>query len=114
MIRISLAVTLVVALVVASAAAAKEPPTEPPVTIVETTVAQVGPCRVGVSNVWSDQGDAHPSLGASLSIMRSPAPYHDETVRVHEGQRVEIAGIWYVVEKITKGRGRGAVQLRRQ
>ncbi len=83
----------------------------------ETTVGLVGRCRIGVANIFVDKftdegGQQKEGPGVSLSII-GPPPCQGKTVRVHEGQRVQVGEGFYLVTRVEKPpTGRGAVELK--
>lgn len=87
------------------------------ITIQETTVGNVAGCRVGVSNIWTEEfvdeaGQKRKAVRAGLSVFGSPAPHKDFSGRFHKGQKVTIAGQSFVIAQIVEDpKSRGSITL---
>jgi hypothetical protein len=107
----------------APSAAAPAPPPRPEdqkvanaVTITETTIADVGDLRIGVSNVWEDsftdaEGKSQRGPTAMMSVAdQTGRDLHRE--RVHVGSAVTVAGHRIVVQNVhAPESGRGSLTL---
>lgn len=87
------------------------------ITIKETTVGNVAGCRVGVSNIWTEEfvdeaGQKRKAVRAGLSVFGSPAPHKDFSGRFYKGQKVTIAGQTFVITEIIEDpKSRGSITL---
>ncbi|MCS6912430.1 MAG: hypothetical protein RMK29_11060 [Myxococcales bacterium] len=89
--------------------------TQGTITIAETTVGQVAGCRIGVSNIWTEEftgedGRRQRAPRASLTIVGCPGGGTE--LRVHQGQKIQIGTQWFLVQQVRETpNNRGSVTL---
>ncbi len=91
--------------------------TKPTLCLIETTVAEAGDVRVGLSNVWEEtfsdaKGRAQNTVRGTISVM-PPDTAKGFDLRVARGDRVTINGAVYQVVQMNAGEIRGSATLER-
>lgn len=92
-------------------------PQDRAITLKETGVGQVAGCRVGVSNIWTEEfvdeaGQKRKAPRGGLSVFGSPPPHRDFSARVHAGQKVKIGGQTFLVSQVVEDPAhRGSIVL---